>query len=300
MNGKLRAFLLFLITLIVLGAIGFALYTLRGLDGLPLIGGKTEKPAAETPVPVETAEPVETEVPAETPEVTPEVTPEPAPEVVEPTVQPDEAVSSLTGQLNTESFGTLRYRSEILGPNQGEESDSVTLGHVYSNMGKIRVQFLNADGSAFQEPIEVDYAAENLYQEPRVADLNGDRSDELVLLLRTFEDERAVLLFAYNPDTASYERVGIIQNDVITWSSGFDASSNQIWYRHGTRTIQYDCYELQGTRLVLVRRLEDNRLGSAEERFTEYTVDGSRMLIVQEKVPASDIDHNKWSFVNFN
>ena len=298
MNGKMRAFLLFLITLIVLGAIGFALYTLRGLDGLPLIGRKTAKPAAETPVPTEVVEPEVTVAPAETP--VPEVTPEPAPEVVEPTVQPDEAVSSLTGQLNTESFGTLRYRSEILGPNQGEESDSVTLGHVYSNMGKIRVQFLNADGSAFQDPIEVDYAAENLYQEPRVADLNGDGSDELVLLLRTYEEERAVLLFAYNPDTAVYERVGIIQNDVITWSSGFDASSNQIWYRHGTRTIQYDCYELQGTRLVLVRRLEDNRLGSAEERFTEYAVAGDSLLKEQAGVSADAIDHVKWSFVNFN
>ena len=298
MNGKLRAFLLFLITLIVLGAIGFALYTLRGLDGLPLIGGKTEKPAAETPVPTEVAEPEVTEAPEETP--APEVTPEPTSEAVEPTVQPEEAVSSLSGQLSTER-GTLRYRSEVLGPNQGsEESDSVTLGHVYSNMGKIRVQFLNADGSDFQEPIEVDYAAENLYQEPRVADLNGDGSDELVLLLRTFEDERAVLLFAYNPDAAAYERVGIVQNDVITWSSGFDAASNQIWYRHGTRTIQYDCYELQGMRLVLVRRLEDNRLGSAEERYTEYAVAGDSLLKEQAGVSADAIDHSKWSFVNFN
>ena len=298
MNGKLRAFLLFLITLIVLGAIGFALYTLRGLDGLPLIGGKTEKPAAETPAPTEVAEPEVTEAPAETP--APEVTPEPTSEAVEPTVQPDEAVSSLKGQLNTER-GTLRYQSEVLSPNQGgEESDSVSLGHVYSNMGKIRVQFLNADGSAFQEPIEVDYAAENLYQEPRVADLNGDGSDELVLLLRTFEDERAVLLFAYNPDAAAYERVGIVQNDVITWSSGFDTATNQIWYRHGTRTIQYDCYELQGMRLVLVRRLEDNRLGSAEERYTEYAVAGDSLLKEQAGVSADAIDHAKWSFVNFN
>ena len=299
MNGKLRAFLLFLITLIVLGAIGFALYTLRGLDGLPLIGGKTEKPAAETPVPTEATEPVETEAPAETPEAVPEIV-EPTPEPVEPTVQPDEAVSSLAGQLNTES-GTLRYRSEILGPNQGgEESDSMTLGHVYSNMGKIRVQFLNADGSAFQEPIEVDYAAENLYQEPRVADLNGDGSEELVLILRTYEDERAVLLFAFNPDASAYERVGIIQNDVLTWSSGFDTASNQIWYRHGTRTIQYDCFELQGMRLVLVRRLEDNRLGSAEERYTEYAVAGDSLLKEQAGVSADAIDHSKWSFVNFN
>jgi len=298
MNGKLRAFLLFLITLIVLGAIGFALFTLRGLDGLPLIGGKTEKPAAEIPVPTEVVEPEVTEAPAETP--VPEVTPEPAPEVAEPAVQPEEAVSSLAGQLSIES-GTLRYRSEILGPNQGGgESGSMTLGHVYSNMGKIRVQFLNADGSAFQAPIEVDYAAENLYQEPRVADLNGDGSDELVLLLRTYEDERAVLLFAYNPDTPAYERVGIVQNDVITWSSGFDAASNQIWYRHGTRTIQYDCFELQGMRLVLVRRLEDNRLGSAEERYTEYTVAGDSLLKEQAGVSADAIDHAEWSFVNFN
>ena len=67
MNGKLRAFLLLLITLIVLGAIGFALFTLRGLDGLPLIGGKTEKPAEETPVPTEAVEPEVTEAPAEAP-----------------------------------------------------------------------------------------------------------------------------------------------------------------------------------------------------------------------------------------
>ena len=306
MNGKLRAFLLFLITLIVLGAIGFALFTLRGLDGLPLIGGKTEKPVEETPAPTEAVEPEPAEEPAETPEATPEsVEPspevaEPGPEVAEPTAQPEEAVSTLKGPLQTKA-GALRFQSDILPPSQnGEDSDTMSLGHVYRNLGTIRVQFLNADGSAFQAPVEVEYASEGLNQEARAADLNGDGSEELLLLLRTFEDERAVLLFVFNPDTAAYERVGIISNDVITWSSGFDAASNLIWYRHGTRTLQYDCYELQGTQLVLVRRLEDNRGAEASERFTEYVAAGGSLLKEQAGVSAAEIDHDKWNFVNFN
>lgn len=296
MTGKVRRILLFLLTLIVLGAIAFALYALRGLEGLPLIGGK-----AKEPVVIETPEPVEAETPEPGPADTPETAEAGTPETsVGASEQTDETASStLSGTLHT-AAGDLRYKSEILGPDNGEEPDSVSLGHVYANRGKIRVQFFRADGSVHQPPIELDYVSENLHQEPRCLDLNGDGSDELVLRLHTFESEHAVLLLAFNPETGAYEHVAFSQPGVLTWSSDYDAASGLFWYRHGTVALSYDCFELQGMSLAMVRRLEDNRQGSEEERFTEYEVVGDRLLIVKEKVRASAIDKDMWNFVNFN
>ena len=296
MTGKVRRILLFLLTLIVLGAIAFALYALRGLEGLPLIGGKDKEPVVtEAPEPVETQAPES--VPAETPEIVVAEEPESSAGV---SGEPEENVSStLSGALHT-AAGDLRYKSEILAPGSGEDADSVSLGHVYASKGKIRVQFFRDDGSALQPPIELDYASENLFQEPRCQDLNGDGSDELVLRLHTYEDEHAVLLLAFNPETGAYEQAAFTQPGVLIWGTDFDAASGRFCYRHGAPTISYDCFELQGTSLTMVRRLEDDRQADEGERFTEYEVVGDRLLIVKEKVPATDIDRDYWSFVNFN
>ncbi len=295
MTGKVRRILLFLLALIILGAIAFALYALRGLEGLPLIGG-ADKASVETEAP----EPVEEETPepvtAETPEPVTAEEPEPS---AAGTVEEENVSSTLSGTLHT-SAGDLRYKSEILDPDSGEETDPVSLGHVYSKHGKIRVQFFREDGSAVQPPFEMEYSSENLHQEPRCLDLNGDGSDELVLRLHTYEDERAVLLLVFNPDTGAYEQAFFTQPGVLTWSTDFDAASGRFCYRHGAPAISYDCFELQGTSLTMVRRLVDDRQSSEEERFTEYEVVGDRLLIVKEKVPASAIDKDLWSFVNFD
>jgi hypothetical protein len=50
----------------------------------------------------------------------------------------------------------------------------------------------------------------------------------------------------------------------------------------------------------MVHRLVDDRQSSEDERFTEYEVVGDRLLIVKEKVPASDIDKDYWTFVNLD
>ena len=207
--------------------------------------------------------------------------------------------STLSGTLHT-AAGDLRYKSEILDPGSDGDADSVSLGHVYTNRGKIRVQFFRNDGSALQPPIELDYASESLYQEPRCVDLNGDGSDELVLRLHTYEEERTVLLLAFNPETGAYEQASFAQPGVLIWGTDFDAASGRFWYRHGAPTLSYDCFELQGVSLTMVRRLEDNRQASEDERFTEYEVVGDRLLIVKEKVPASEIDRDLWNFVNFS
>ena len=295
MNGKLRHILLLLLAVLILGAVIYALYILRGFGDLPLIGKETEKPVVvETPPitdPVEAPTPEPTETPAPTAEPTPAVTEAPAP-------AGEDVISSLSGTLQT-AAGELRYRTEIVTPEQGEEADGASLGHVYVKRGLLRVQLTQADGSAFQEPFVLEYASENLHQESRVADLNGDGSEELVLRLHTFEDERAVLLFAWDEETGRYVRVGFQEGDAITWSTDYDAASNELWYRHGTVTLYYDCYELQGSTLVLTRRLADEPQNGADERFTEYAVDGSRILTLQEKVGADKIDRAKWSFINF-
>ena len=134
MTGKVRRILLFLLTLIVLGAIAFALYALRGLEGLPLIGGKDKEPVVtEAPEPVETQAPES--VPAETPEIVVAEEPESSAGV---SGEPEENVSStLSGALHT-AAGDLRYKSEILAPGSGGDADSVSLGHVYASKGKIR------------------------------------------------------------------------------------------------------------------------------------------------------------------
>ena len=296
MTGKVRRILLFLLTLIVLGAIAFALYALRGLEGLPLIGGKVEEAVvteAPEPVEAETPEPEALEEPeaveAETPETPAEA----------PTAGEENVSSTLSGTLHT-TAGDLRYKSEILDPDSGEESDSVSLGHVYSKHGKIRVQFFRADGSALQPPFEMEYSSENLHQEPRCLDLNGDGCDELVLRLHTYEDERAVLLLVFNPDTGAYEQAFFTQPGVLTWGTDFEPASGRFCYRHGAPAISYDCFELQDTSLTMVRRLVDDRQSSEDERFTEYEVVGDRLLIVKEKVPASDIDKDYWTFVNLD
>ena len=296
MTGRTRHILLLLLAVIVVGAMLFALYALRGFGDLPLVGGKTEKPVVtETPAP--TPEPTET--PAPTPE--PTKTPAPAPTSEAGTEPADEdAVSSLSGALRT-GAGELRYKAEIFGSaQQGDETDSVSLGHVYANAGRLRVQFFRADGSSPQEPFLIEYASTNLHQEARSVDLNGDGSEELVLRLHTFEGEHAVILFTYDPEKDACVRVDFQDNDAITWSSDYDAATNELWHRHGTVTVCYDCYELQGTALVMTRRLADDRRKDDAERFTEYAVDGSRILTLQENVPASAIDSAKWSYVNFN
>ncbi len=292
MNGKLRHILLLLLAVLILGAVVFALYTLRGFGDLPLIGRKTE-----TPVVIETPEP--SPEPTEEPEPTPAETAESTPEVSE-TAAPvnDDVVSSLSGTLHS-AAGELRYKTEIVSAAPGAETDGGSLDHVYVKRGLLRVQLSRDDGSAYQEPFVLDYAGENLHQEARPADLNGDGSEELVLRLHTFEDERAVLLFAWDQETESYVRVTFQEGDAITWSTDYDARSNELWYRHGTVTLYYDCYELQGTALVLTRRLTDERQNEADERFSEYAVDGSRILTLQEKVGADKIDRTKWSFVDF-
>ena len=293
MNSKLRGFLLLMLTLIVLGAIGFALYSLRGLEGLPLIGGKTEKPVViETPVPTEEPSPE----PEETPE--PVVVELPEPEPTAPAE--DDAIFYQKGTLRS-GAGNLTFKYEVFGGAQsGEETDSVSLGHVYDNRGKLRVQFLDPDGSAHQEPYELSYSTENLKQELLTVDLNGDGNEELLIQLRTNENEQAVLAFAPEEGSGDYVWLKLAGREELVWGSGYDAASGMIWYRHGTGPVQYDCYELQGSELVLVRRLEDDPRADAEERFSEYSVDGSRLLTVQEKVSASEIDHSKWNFVNFN
>ena len=289
MNGKLRGFLLFLLTLIVLGAIGFALYSLRGLEGLPLIGGRTEKPVViETPVPTEEPSPE----PEETPE--PVVVELPEPEPTSP--EEEDPIFYQKGTLRG-GAGELTFKYEVFG---GGETGSLSLGHVYDNRGKIRVRFLNSDGSAHQEPFELSYSTENLKQELLTVDLNGDGNEELLIQLRTNEDEQAVLAFALEESSGEYVWLKLAGREELVWGSGYDAASGLVWYRHGTCPVQYDCYELQGSELVLVRRLEDDPRADAAERFSEYSVDGSRLLTVQEKVPASAIDHSKWNFVNFN
>ena len=294
MTGRTRRILLFLMALIVLGAVIFALYALRGFQGLPLIGGKTEKPVAiETPAP--------TEKPAETPEVTEEPTPTEQPVTEEtpalPAAEPqaEEADFYQKGTLRTRS-GSLGFKYETFGAALGgEESDSVSLGHVYSNPGRIRVQFLNGDSSAHQEPVELNYSAENLKQELSTADLDGDGNEELLILLRTDEDEQALLAFALNEKSGEYVQLRIGGREDLAWGSGCDASNGVIWYRHGTNPIQYDCYELQGSELVFTRRLEDDPRSSGKDRFTEYTVAGDSLLKLPE-----EIDRSKWSFVNFD
>ena len=299
MNGKLRAFLLILLTLAVLGAIGAMVYFVRGFDGLPTLTELLKRPKAtqehviETPPP--TAEPTPGEEPLPLP--TPEALPEPSVEATAaPAAEDEDVISSLSGVLHT-GAGDMRYRSEILQAGSGQEGG--TLGHVYSSFGQIRLRFTAPDGSALQEPVILQYAGEDLHQEARCADLDGDGSEELVIRLHTFENEHTVLLFALDPESGAFRRVHFTQSEGLTWSSDFDAATGQIWYRHNTDPLQYDCYELQGLQLVLVRRLEDSRRSSAEERFSEYVVDGDRLLTVQEKVPASAIDRGAWSFVNF-
>lgn len=295
MNGKLRAFLLILLTLAVLGSIGAMVYFVRGFDSLPTLTEllkrpkTTEAPVIETPPPSAEPEPSEEPLPLPTPEPLPEPS-------AAPTAEDEDVISSLSGVLHS-AAGDLRYRSEILQAGSGQEGG--TLGHVYSSFGQIRLRFTAPDGSALQEPVILQYAGEDLHQEARCADLNGDGSEELVIRLHTFENEHTVLLFAFDPDSAAYRRVHFTQSEGLTWSSDYDAATKQIWYRHNTDPLQYDCYELQGLQLVLVRRLEDSRRSSAEERFSEYVVDGERLLTVQEKVPASAIDRGAWSFVNF-
>lgn len=297
MNGKVRGILLFLLALIVLGAIGYAVYALRGLEGLPLIGGQTEKPVViETPEP--TAEPEV--IPEEEPVPTPEVIELPEPETEAAAPAEEDAIFYQKGTLRT-ATGSLGFKLEVFGASQsGEETDSVSLGHVYDNRGKIRVQFLNADGSAHQQPAEFSYSTENLKQELLTADLNGDGNEELLVLLRTNENEQAVLAFAMEESSGEYVFLKIGGREDIAWGSGYDASAGQLWYRHGTSPVQYDCYELQGSELVLVRQLTDNPQADVQERFSEYKVDGTRFLTVQEKVSADEIDHEKWNFVNFN
>lgn len=294
MTGRTRRILLFLMALLVLGAVVFALYALRGFQGLPLIGGKTEKPVV-----IETPEP--TEEPAETPEPTEEPTPteEPAAEETPalPAAQPqaEEADFYQKGTLRTRS-GSLGFKYELFGAAAGgEESDSVSLGHVYSNLGTIRVQFLNSDGSAHQEPAELHYSAESLKQELNTADLDGDGNEELLILVRTDENEQALLAFALDEKSGEYAQLRIAGREEIAWGSGYDAASGLIWYRHGANPIQYDCYELQGSELVFTRRLEDDPHSSGKDRFTEYTVAGDSLL----KLP-DEIDRSKWSFVNFD
>ena len=291
----MRRILLALMALIVLGAVIFALYALRGFQGLPLIGGGTEKPAV-----TETAEP--TEAPAATPEPTEEVQPTaepvstetPEPAAVEPQTE-DEAIFYQKGTLRTRS-GSLGFKYELFGAaSSGEETDSVSLGHVYRNPGRIRVQFLNADGSAHQDPAELGYSAENLKQELSCADLDGDGNEELLILLHTDENEQAVLAFALNEKSGEYERLKVADREDLAWGSGYDAAGGLIWYRHGTNPIQYDCYEVQGGELVFTRRLEDDPRSSGKERFTEYTVAGGSLL----KLP-DEIDRAKWAFVNFD
>lgn len=281
--------------LIVLGAVIFALYALRGFQGLPLIGGRTEKPVV-----IETPEP--TEEPAPTPEVTEEPAPtgvpvsEETPEL--PAAEPqaaEEADFYQKGTLRTRS-GSLGFKYELFGAAAGgEESDNVSLGHVYSNQGKIRVQFLNSDGSAHQEPTELSFSAENLKQELSTADLDGDGNEELLILLRTDENEQALLAFALEEKSGEYVQLRIAGREELAWGSGCDAASGLIWYRHGANPIQYDCYELQGSELVFTRRLEDDPHSSGKDRFTEYTVAGDSLL----KLP-DEIDRSKWAFVNFD
>ena len=295
MNGKVRGILLFLLALIVLGAIGYAVYTMRGLEGLPLIGGQAEKPVViETPAPTAEPEVSPTEEPAATPEVI--ELPEP-----EPAAAPEEdAIFYQRGTLRTQA-GELTYKFEVFGAAQsGEETDSVSLGHVYDNRGKIRVQFLNTDGSAHQQPAEFSFSTENLKQEILTADLNGDKNEELLVLLRTNENEQAVLAFALVESSGEYAFLKIGGREDIAWGSGYDAVGGLLWYRHGTSPVQYDCYELQGSELVLVRRLEDDPQADAGERFTEYVVAGDSLLKEQAGVSADEIDHTKWNFVNFN
>lgn len=296
MTGKVRRILLFLLTLIVLGAIAFALYALRGLEGLPLIGGKDKEP-------VVTEAPEPTEEPDLMPE---EPTPEPAPEVVEqPEPEPaapeeEDAIFYQKGALRG-TTGTLNFKVEVFSAAQsGEETDSVSLGHVYNNPGKILVQFLNADGSAHQQPMEFSFSTENLKQELLTVDLNGDGNEELLILLRTNESEQAVLAFGLDQSSGEYTYLKIAGREDIAWGSGYDAVGSLIWYRHSTNPVQYDCYELQGSELVLVRRLEYNSRADAAERFTEYVVAGDSMLKEQAGVSADEIDHTKWNFVNFN
>lgn len=294
MSGRVRRILLFLLSLVILGAVIFALYSLRGFEGLPLIGGLTGK-----------SEPTEAPIEVPTPEPTAEPTPEPTEEVALPgvpeTSEPGEenVISSMAGTLHTAS-GDLRYRTEIVSDQQEGDSDQMSLGHVYTKRAHLSVRIFKADGSMLQEQPAVELAAENIYQEPRAVDLDGDGNDELVICLHTYENERAVLLYVYDAANAAYTRVSFFGSDAVTWSSDFDTATNQLWYRYGTRAITYDCYGLRGMELVLVRRLVDDRDQSEQERFSEYTVDGSRLLTVQEKVPAAAIDRAKWSFVNFN
>ena len=80
----------------------------------------------------------------------------------------------------------------------------------------------------------------------------------------------------------------------------FEPASGRFCYRHGAPAISYDCFELQDTSLTMVRRLVDDRQSSEDERFTEYEVVGDRLLIVKEKVPASEIDKDYWTFVNLD
>ena len=295
MSGRTRRILLFLLSLVILGAVVFALYSLRGFEGLPLVGGGSFRPKpSETPIEVPT--------PAPTAEPTPEPTEEPA--VLPGTPDGSETgsenvISSMAGALRT-AAGDLRYKTEIASASQEGDSDQMSLGHVYARRVLLTVRIFGADGSLLQELPAVELAAENIYQEPRAVDLNGDGSDELVICLHTYENERAVLVYAYDPASAAYARVSIFDGGAVTWSSDLDTATNQIWYRHGTKAISYDCYELHGMELVLVRRLVDDRDQSEQERFSEYTVDGSRLLTLQEKVPAAAIDRTKWSFVNFN
>ena len=293
MSGRTRRILLLVLALVIFGAIFFALYSLRGLEGLPLIGGGSLKPkATEAPIEVPTPEPTE--------EPTVEVTEEPVALPGTPTESgtgSGDVISSMSGALGTER-GELRYKTEIASADK--DADSMSLGHKYSKRVQLSVRISTADNSFYQELAPVELAAENIYQEPRALDLNGDGNDELVICLHTYENERAVLVYAYDAANAVYERVSIFDGGAVTWSSDFDTATNQIWYRHGTKAISYDCYELHGMELVLVRRLVDDRDQSEQERFSEYTVDGSRLLTLQEKVPAAAIDRTKWSFVNFN